>query len=109
MRSGCGHGLLLWRRCLPAEQLERLRWHAGVCVTGGHPGLHRVSGWKQNPGDAAGASAASHSATAQVRRGLFFSCLSPTALKHGQSCICLHVFTWYLSVSKIPREPVDEF
>lgn len=64
--GGC-YGLLLRPPRLPAEQLERLGWAAGLCVAGGHPGLRCISGRKPNLRNPARSPAASNAATAEVR------------------------------------------
>lgn len=75
MSPGCSNGPVLWRRCVPAEQLECAGWRTGFCVPGGHSGLHGISRWKSNPGHVASPSLASHPTAAQVGRWNTSSCL----------------------------------
>ena len=73
-QGGC-FGPVLWKGCVPAEQLEYFRWNSGVCVHGGHPGLPRLIGWKSNLRNPACASSAPHIAATQVGVQCFFLCL----------------------------------
>lgn len=90
--AGGSYGSVLWRGCVPSEQLEHPGRAAGVCVDGGHPGVHRIRGWESDLRHPSGPSPAPHTSTTQVQiQKITLVCVCSTHIVLFNLWVCVFV------------------